>query len=355
VWVSTSDFQSGTLALVATDAPCALPSIGRATGDTLLARHGEALIALSYEQGRTDEIAAYAPRPDGTLTLLGSGSPRRVSTESANVRSYLPLDGDRALFSRNDGSSLGVWSLATHGIVAEVSLAQLAAGAPRAAPSQLVSDGARVFVTLQRWDAGRLDAPRPGAIAVVDPRTLALVDANPDTPELDAIELPRANPFGAVSLRDGVLYVPCAGALRDGSDGAVVRVDTARLRVIDAIAPEASLGGNPLHALALSSDRLLLVTMSEPAAGSSMQVAHTTLLEWSVPLARVTRTWLQVPGYALTAPARSAEGGRVYIGDRGFEQPRRAAGVVAFDAQTSERIWAEPVSTGLPPYALLAE
>jgi hypothetical protein len=354
LWVSTSDYQSGTLALLDPLARCALPAIGRATADTLLARHGDAIVALQYEQGRTDEIAAYAPAADGSLTLLGSGSPRRAPSESANVRGYLPLDRDRAIYARNDGSSLGVWSLSSHGTIGEVSLAQLTGGGPRAAPSAIVTDGARIFVTLQRWDAARLDAPRPGALAVLDPRTLALIDADPRTTEIDAIELPRANPFGAVAVSDGVLFVPCAGALRDGSDGAVVRVDAARLRVIDEIAPESALGGNPLHALSLSPERLLLVAMSEPATGSAMSVARTALLEWSIPLARVIRTWIQVPGYSLTPPVLG-QGGRVYVGDRGFEQPARPAGVVAFDAVTGDRLWREPVPTGLPPYALLAE
>ncbi len=353
VWLSTSDYASGTLCALGTESRCARANVANATADTLLARHGDAIVALEYTEGTRDQIAAYRPADDGSLVALGAGSPR-ATAQTANVRGYLPIDESTALFSRNDQSSLGVWSLATHSIVGEISLDSMRLGAPRAAPSRIVGFEGRAFVLLQRWDAARFERPVNGAIAVVDLATRTLVDADPRTPAVDAIELPFSNPFGDPSARDGVLYVPCAGALRDAADGAIVRVDLRGLRVIDAVATEAALGANPLHALSLDADRLLVVTMTEPAVNDRMTVASSKLVEWSIAAGRVTRTWMEVPGYSLTAPVLASDG-RVYIGDRGYERPARPSGVVAFDARTSTRLWSEPTPVGLPPYALLAE
>lgn len=353
LWATTSDYESGEVASLATSARCARRAAASATGDSLVARHGTRVVVMDYTT-TVDQIAVYSPRPNGALVLDGAAS-ARDGDRSANVRGYLAIDERFALFSRNNQSSLGVFDTATFSVSANIALDAFAQDAPRAAPSTIVRVGERAFVTIQRWDAMRLSSPRRGAIAVVDLATRTLVDADTSTPALDAIELPFANPFGQMALRGGDLFVPCAGALRTIGDGAIVRVDTARMRVAETLGDERAFGGNPLHVLALDDDRLLIVAMTEPGADDRMTVGSTRLVEWSVAARAVVRTWIEVPEYALTAPVLGSDG-RVYIGDRGSVTPglERRSGIVAFDAQSGARAWAEPLSLGLPPYSLVA-
>ncbi len=353
MWVSTSNYFSGELCSLATETGCTRNALDTVTSDTVLARHGERIIAMGYVRDTTDEMIVFRPGEHGALVREGGAeSPRVVAGQSANVRGYLALDATRGLFSRNDGSSLGVLDVGTRRIVGHVSLDALAMGAPRAAPYAVVAAAGRAFVTLQRWDAARLDAPRAGAVAVVDPSALTLIDADPATPAVDAIELPFANPFGQVDVRGDVILIPCAGSLRTVGDGAVVALDARTMQVTHTFADERALRGNPLHVLWLDADRVLVVTITEPAPNDEMAVAATRLIEWSRSRNAVTRTWLEVPEYALTAPILGNDG-RVYIGDRGSESGR-PSGIVVFDAQTGQRMNTAPIAMGLPPYALLA-
>lgn len=187
---------------------------------------------------------------------------------------------------------------------------------------------------------------------MVDPSTLALIDADPATPAVDAIELPFSNPFGQVDVRGDAILIPCAGSLRTVGDGAIVEVDARAMRVARTFADERFLRGNPLHVLSLDADRVLIVTITEPAPDDEMAVAATRLIEWSRSGEAVVRTWLDVPEFALTAPILGNDG-RVYIGDRGSEAGR-ASGIIVFDAQTGQRLNTAPIAMGLPPYALLA-
>lgn len=353
MWVSTSDYNSGQLCSLATETGCTRSALDTVTSDTVLARHGERVVAMSYVLNTTDEMIVFRPGAHGALVREGAAeSPRPREGETANVRGYLALDATRGLFSRNDRSSLGVLDVETRRVVGNVSLEALAMGAPRAAPYAVVAAAGRAFVTLQRWDAARLDAPRAGALAVVDPSTLALIDADPATPAVDAIELPFSNPFGQVDVRGDAILIPCAGSLRTVGDGAIVEVDARAMRVARTFADERFLRGNPLHVLSLDADRVLIVTITEPAPDDEMAVAATRLIEWSRSGEAVVRTWLDVPEFALTAPILGNDG-RVYIGDRGSEAGR-ASGIIVFDAQTGQRLNTAPIAMGLPPYALLA-
>ncbi|MFO0558431.1 MAG: hypothetical protein U0269_10480 [Polyangiales bacterium] len=354
LWVSTSDYASGHLCSLATESSCVQSELDTLTGDSILFAHGSRIVSLDYVRGSVDQIRVYRPLDGGRVMFEGSSQAIRAQGEAtANARAYLPIDARRALFSRNDYSSLGVFDVEARAVVGHVALDDFKAGSIRAAPSTIVADGARAFVTLQRWDGAALSAPRNAAIAVVDTTTLAVMDAAPATPSVDAIELPLANPFGQSSLREHALLIPCAGSLQRVGDGGVVRVDTATMQVTGTFADETTLGGNPLHALWLDADRVLLVVMTEPALDREMSVGSTRLVEWSLSSNRVTKTWIEVPEYSLTAPVLGVDG-RVYIGDRGRLMPARASGVVAFDARTGERLSANPIAMGLPPYSLLA-
>lgn len=356
LWVSTSDYASGKICAFRDRSDCAHAELDVTTGDTVLAAHGDLVVALKYARSTTapvDEIVVYEVTADGALRTRGeSQSPRLSGQMSANVRGYLALDDRLAIFTRNDVSSLGVFDVQTRAVTANIALDALALDAPRAAPYAIARSESRVFVTLQRWDAARLDNPRRGAVAVVDPSAFSLLDVDPSTPAIDAIELPLGNPFGQVSVAGTTLFVPCAGALRTVGDGGVVRIDTRALRVIDTVAPESALQGNPLHVLALDDDRLLIVAITEPSPDDEMAIAHTRLIEWSIARGAAVRTWIDVPEYALTAPVLGRDG-RVYIGDRGSEGSARPGAIVAFDARTGARIESAPSPTLLPPYTLL--
>ncbi len=350
LWVSTSNYSSGAIVAFAPRSQCALPPTVVATGDTLIAAHGSRLIALKYQLGSVDELAQYA-RDGVGLSLIGAVSPR-LDMGSANARAYVALSGDWGLFSRNDQSSLGVYSLSQNAVVRNVELSDFRASARHARPYAIAMNASRVFVTLQRIPTD-FDRWPNGAVVALDRSTLAVLDADPQQPGTQAIELERGNPFGAISLMNDTIYVPCAGALRNLTDGAIARVHAQTLTVIDYLGNESILRGNPLHVLALSPDRLLLVTMTEPSPDDQLSVAQTRLVEYSVSENRTTKVWLEVPEYSLTAPVRDSDG-RVYIGDRGSETLRRPSGVIGF-LSDGTRVSENPVRVGLPPYQLLAE
>jgi len=353
LWVSTSDYASGHLCSLATESSCVQNQLDTVTGDSVLFAHGPRVVSLEYVRGSVDQIRVYRPTDGGRVLFEGASSAIRAAGEdTANARGYLPIDARRALFSRNDYSSLGVFDVESRAVVGHVALDAFKGGAVRAAPSVMVADGARAFVTLQRWDIATLNAPRNAAIAVVDTATLAVIDATPATPSIDVIELPLGNPFGQVSLRDHTLLIPCAGSLQRVGDGGIVRIDTTTMQIVGTFADETALGGNPLHALWLDADRVLLVVMTEPALDREMSVGATKLVEWSLSSNRVVKTWIDVPEYSLTAPVLGNDG-RVYIGDRGRLMPPRASGIVAFDVRTGERLSPTPIAMGLPPYSLL--
>lgn len=353
LWVSTSDYTSGFLCSLATETYCVQRELDTLSGDSLLFAHGDRIVSLEYVRGSVDQIRVYRPTEGGRVLFEGASSAIRAEGEpTANARGYLPIDARRALFSRNDFSSLGVFDVQTRTVIGHIALDDFKGGSVRAAPSMIIADGTRAFVTLQRWNAAALDAPRNGAIAVIDTTTLSVLDAVPATAAIDAIELPLGNPFGQISLRGHTLLIPCAGSLQRIGDGGVVRVDTLTMQVTGTFTDEMTLGGNPLHALWLDDDRVLLVVMTEPALDREMSVGSTKLVEWSLSNHRVTKTWIEVPEYSLTAPVLGNDG-RVYIGDRGRLSPARPSGVVVFDARTGERLTATPIALGLPPYSLL--
>jgi hypothetical protein len=347
---TTSDYASGSLCAVDTTSLQATPSLVPTAGDAVLGFHGTGLVLSNYNPATQDNVS-FVDRCASTLAI-GCQLPlhRDCETGAADPRGYLALDTRRGYVARLFQPTLAIVDPVACAQVGDIDLSGLRGSASLPNPYAIARVGGEVWVTLQRLPPG-LSAPTAnGAIAIIDPTRDALVDVDPATPGVQAIELPNPEPQFRMAVRATDVLVACVGLYADATDGAVVSVDIAT-RHVTTLVREIDVGANIDMVIALDADRILL-RLVYPGPGGGTDVSRSALVAWQVSTRTATQ-WLTFPAYTLTDPVLVA--GRVFVGDRGDRTMGRPAGIRVLDATTGREITTAPIDCGLPPYDLVVE
>jgi hypothetical protein len=246
--VTTSDFVTGGLATYALDTgTIALAPAPTADQDTLPVRAGCDTYLVEGGTGAVRRQAAGAPLTTAVsidVDPAGTASDAfYVSTPQAVVEA-----GGAAFVTRFAQSSAVRIDPGAGTVLGEVDFTPLAAAMdPDSVDmSRVLLNGGRLIVALGRFyfsPSFELLQAAPSLLALVDPATGALLDADAATPGTQGIELPVGNPGAMARLDDDVVLVACLDDGFDETDGVLVSVDVPSGNVTRTAATEAMLGG----------------------------------------------------------------------------------------------------------------
>jgi len=336
VFATTSDYTvSGTCSTVEV-----LPTWASETGvapahsDAVARRHGELLYVVNRLYG--DNIQVIDPADFSTVLQfsVGPGSDPHDIVFVSDERAYVPRYESRWLLEVNP---------ATGAITDSIDLGAFADadGIPEMDCAAL--SGGYLFVAVERLDRDYYWTPvPPSLLAVIDISTNALVDADPQTPGTQGVELACANPRGEIlASEDGTtLYVACPGEW-GLLDGGIEAVDAVALASADIVASETALGGE-IQDFTLPAAGRAYAVLSDP-----VWATRCVAFDWATgaPL----ETLVTTAGFDL-ADIELHEGSRqLFVSDRGYSAP----GVRVFDGPSGDELTSSPVSVGLPPHDLL--
>jgi hypothetical protein len=268
--VTTSDFVTGGYGLGPIGPTPSITVSGATSPDQDHVPVESGCVVYTLLRGN-DEIAVLDPASLPSiarripLRMMGAAGPDGGPPASYSVNPYavLTLSPTRAVVAQYALPRLGIIDPTRGGFAGatgSIDLAPLLAtgdtdGAPEAA--DIVRAGASIFVALQNLN--RFVPVTAGTIAVVNPTTLALVDADAATAGVQAIALTGRNPVSMVTTPSGAsIVVAEAGVLYatpQNLDGRIERVDPVGLRVQGMSVTEAALGGDVGSVVMLDENR----------------------------------------------------------------------------------------------------
>jgi len=207
-------------------------------------------------------------------------------------------------------------------------------------PGRMLIVGNRLYVALLRLDQNRLFVPAArGLLAVIDTTTDTLIDVDPETSEIDAIELAAENPFGmAYDAASGKIWVWETGSFFVVGDGGIEAVDPTTNRSQGLIAREEDLGGTVTAAAPYTAARAFAVV-----ADTDFQ---NRLVAFSPTTGDLLDTLRSAPEYFPDVAVNNR--GEVWLADRTVAEP----GIRIFDAESGQVV-AGPINVGLPPFVIL--
>ena len=334
--VATSDFQTGSVALLDPGAAAARTN--------LINIHSDAVV--HYYQGRIyvinrlgqDNILVLDPTAPSTALLqfsVGNGSnPQDIEFASPQ----------KAYVSRNNSTSVLIVDPRDGSFLGEIDLSAFADadGLPELAEMALV--GSRLYVACQRLDRDAGWVASESFIVAVDTATDQVVDWDPAQEGVQGLKLQSVNPGNLIALGSR-LYVAQTGQYGVG-DGGVEVVDLDAGRSLGLAVSEADLQGD-ITALALVSPTKGYAVVSAADFSNSVRAIDLSSGQVGAPLAGHSG------GYT---PDIEVDGARLIVADQGsFSEPGRA-GLLIYDATTG-LLLAGPIGVGLPPVsiALLAD
>lgn len=236
-FVYGTDYFTGSLSAVALAPRVAACDVASPHSDASL-RFFDGLLYVVNRFGG-DNVQVVNPVTYGTVRQfsVGNGSnPHDIAFASAT----------KAYVSRFQSNDLWIVNPATGAHTGTISLAAFADGDGTCEMDRLHVVGPLLFVSLERIRTDLGYAPDDsGLVAVIDTRTDAVVDCDPNVAGAQAILLPRTNPFTAFQFDPATsrLLIGCAGAF-GVADGGIVRIDPVLLRADGVAITEASLGGD---------------------------------------------------------------------------------------------------------------
>jgi hypothetical protein len=178
IFVAAGTFAGeGTLVSMQREAPW--DTIAVATLDSMEAVVQTFSGAIYVVEPETDRVRVFDGAGNELRSFpVGAGTSPRDILGVARNRAYVTRAGSTHLYWVDPQTGVG-------SDVTDLSVLADADGIPDM--ERLGTDGSRLFIQLRRFQDGQ---PTPdGAIAVVDLETESLIDADPGTPEIDAIEL----------------------------------------------------------------------------------------------------------------------------------------------------------------------
>jgi hypothetical protein len=327
LFVVTSDGNAGNCAAVDLGPPWSVAANLEPVGAHPVARH---FLGLHWVVNGSpdDDVQVIDPATFDTVLQFSAGA-------GTDPRDIAVVDAGRAYVSRYDSPWVLLVDPFTGAALDSVDLGGFADadGLPECAWMEL--DGSHLLVQVQRVDRlVTMTTVPPAMLAVIDVDTNALIDTDPGTPGVQAIELVGSVPAYKMQ-RDAVarrLTVSDPGVRLDGAGG-IEAVDLDALASLGLVLSEAafSMDLGP-HAI-VSPTRGYVVGHTDFALSShlvSFTIPGGQFLEED----HLSFSWVESLGYDGSA-------GVVYF-------PDPTAGVFAFDALTGDAL-AGPLATGLPP------
>jgi hypothetical protein len=262
---------------------------------------------------------------------MGSGS---------NPSDIIFCSDDKAFVPRYDSAWLYVVNPQDCTVIDSIFLGDLADGDGLPEMDYGIEVDGRVFVNIQRLDRDNFYIPTPPSyLAVIDCETETLLDADPNEPGVQGIELLGTNPYTRLQRdpTDGNLLVGTVGGYGI-LDGGIERVDPASLVSAGWMIREEELGGDILafrvvdaqHGYAVISDanfNACLVAF-DPSSGTFQETLFCT------------------DGFNISQHL-VVHDGLLFAGDRTITDP----GLRVFDIDTGNLV-AGPIYVGLPPDAM---
>jgi DNA-binding beta-propeller fold protein YncE len=330
--VLTSDFQTGSIALLA---PGADPRVN------LLTIHSDAV--ARYHQGRVyvinrlgqDNILVLDPGAPGAPLLqfsVGNGSNPQDIEFASEQKAYVSRHNSASLLvvDPRDGSSLG-----------EIDLSAFADGDGLPELAEMALVGQRLYVACQRLDRDAGWVASESFLVAVDTATDQVVDWDPAQEGVQGLKLQSVNPGNLIAL-GAKLYVAQTGQYGVADGGVeVVDLDTGRSHGL--AVSEAELQGD-ITALALVSPAKGYAVVSAADFSNSVRPLDLGSGQVGAPLEAHSG------GYT---PDIEVEGGRLVVADRGTFSDPSQAGLLMYDANT-DRLIAGPIAVGLPPLSIAA-
>ncbi len=327
----------GKVGFIRTAEPFEFEGVAVAVGaNSVLAARGSTVYAVSRSEGTITAVDAGKAAVRGVIDLGSAAEPQDVAVVDDDT-AYVTRRAATSLLrvDLNDGSSEEVIDL---GAFAD------ADGIPDL--GRMTIHGGRLFVQVGRANAeapGGFEAP--AMIAVVDIATESLVDADPDTAGIQAIELAGTAPKTRMQLvaETNALFVSATGGFFD--HGGIEIVDLQALRSEGlAIAEADGRAGADLGPF----------VMVTPERG---YLVFSTDLILSSHLLPFTRADGVAPGpemnvsvdYFAPALAFDPESETLYAPEGDFGE----RGVHVFDTSTNQRLTETPIPTDGPPTDLL--
>jgi hypothetical protein len=319
-----------------------------ATADSVLRPVGEVIAVLNRDPSQADNLTLLEQRATG-IALVSQIDLRlpgeRAAYRTTNPHDVIALDERTLLVARYNVPSLAVVDVERGEVVRTVDLAPYQGRARLPNPDALRRVGARLYVTLQRLD-DVVNPTQHGMLVQLDARTLAVTAA---------IELPLANPVGAMSMvREGIARVAMIGSYEVVGDGGVVELDlrsetpTARVIVRDDELPEA-VRGNVDGLAVIDDDVMVLKVVGQRRPGMDIDVTRVLRYERST---RAVRVLVQRGVWTGAVPV--VLGDTVIVGDPGEGAGHAGAGVRRFDLSGEARGGSAGVGVEMFPYDLQA-
>lgn len=337
LFVVTTDYETGGHALLTPGATEARTRIGTIFQDAIARSFGSTLYVLERLGG--DNVIVFDQADlDSPLRQFSLGS-------GANPHDIVHISATKAYVTCYESGALLIVDPSRGRITGEIDLTAFADSDGIPEMDCMVLRGNRVFVALQRLDRAALFQPAgPGRIAVIDTARDACVDADPQRPGTQAIELALSNPIDMQYLAgEDLIVVAAAGSLYNATDGGIEIIDPATLQTSGPVMTESEIGGQlggAFGALALQNSADAYAVVMTPDWQES-RVVHLNLAGRSSTVVHAPRTGFVHADMLL-------DSGRLYVCDRTPASP----GIRVFDTATDREIGGIPVATGLPPFCL---
>ena len=330
VWL-TSDFTTGGLVLQQAE-ECETSELSVEVAGDAAVRSQDGYIFVLNRFGYDNVTVLSASDPEDVLAQFSTGN-------GSNPQDILIIEGHKAYVAALQRTHLLIVDFAAGEITGQIDLssfADTADGIPEAV--HLIPAGDHVLVMCQRLDqtTAYWDPAGPGCLAMIDPETDAVVDANPATPDVDPIWLPCPNPT-SWARTSAALLVACVGNWGLYDDGGLVGVDPTGLTPAAVAITETEAGGNLYEAAATGNSVHVVVSYPDWSYG---------VLPFD-PGAGVLGDRLSGTsgGYV---PDMVAHEGILYVADQGTSSSPELAGILLVDA-AADTLICGPVQTGLPP------
>jgi hypothetical protein len=331
-FITTSDYSTGSCSVIYLDgAYTTVRNVADLHSDAV-ARFFDGLIYVVNRMGG-DNIQVLDPE-GGFSTMrqfsVGNGSdPHDIAFVTAS----------KAYVSRGNETDLLIVDPATGAWLGAVDLSQLADGDGIPEMDCMFLTGGRLFVSVQRLDRDNNWLPVPPSyLAVIDTEADTLLDCDPVSPGIQAIELEGTNPFGELRFDPytGLVYFTCVGWWGTADCG-VEAVDPASCESRGYIMTESDAGGDVND-----------VSLFSPSIGYAVvtDAGFDNLLIRFDPSTGVPADTLYAPDGYVLSDIEISPGGELFLCDRTATDP----GVRIYDAYRGEELEASPIDVGLPPF-----
>lgn len=295
--------------------------------DSVLTYHLGRLFVLSRAEGTLSALVpARRGRAKGVLDVGPEGQFEDVAVTGIQ----------RAYVTRRNANSLLRVDLRTGDAVAVADLGAFADGDGIADLGAMIEHEGRLFVQIRRFN---MDAPQglaaPGYLAVVDLATEELVDVDPNTPGVQAIELRGTSPKGRMQILPHTrqLYVSATGGFFDAGGIEVIDLDTLRSDGLIVREADGTTGADLGPFVMVTPERGFVAYSTDLDLSSHVQPFTVTTGVEVGPEMYVT------VGYYMPALVYDARTDTLFVPDGAFGRQ----GLYAFDATTKRRRNTEPI------------